>query len=413
MTEITAMVNIERREALSAAAHEALRAAPPRPAGAVAVPQLWTVFVLGWLPVLGFVIWGLLQEQLGPARLAVALPGLALLAGLFLWLTLRGALAGADLTPVGPGPDELRPRLLLLAAMTALIITLVLLIPRSDIWWLFMYVIVAAGLALPLRLAAGATAALVGLSLVCSWLATGRLDAMLLIQVAFGAGAIAIRHLTIAVGQLRAAREELAHLAVARERLRFARDLHDLLGHSLSVIVLKSELAGRLLPAATDRAAAEVLDVEHTAREALRQVRAAVADYRQPTLQGELAAARELLPAAGIAATVDQQAGILPAALDGLLAWAVREGITNVIRHSRACRCLIRVSRVGDLVRAEVMDDGRGTAGPSPAGGNGLAGLAERAAAHGGRLQADRLIGGGFSLVLEVPAAGVAAKEQR
>lgn len=186
--------------------------------------------------------------------------------------------------------------------MIGLIVVLILLVPNGEMWWFGMHAIVAAGLALPPLLAAGMTGGLVGLAATSAWLATGRFDVVLLLQLAFGAGATAIRQLTITVGQLRAAREELARLAVTEERLRFARDLHDLLGHSLSVIVLESELAGRLLPAAPERAAAEVGDVERTAREALRQVRAAVAGYRQPNLKGELAAARELLPAAGIAA---------------------------------------------------------------------------------------------------------------
>jgi two-component system sensor histidine kinase DesK len=296
--------------------------------------------------------------------------------------------------------------LLPLAAMTALVVALVLLVPDGEMWWVAMLANVAAGLALPPRLAAGAAAGLVGLTVACAWLTTGRFDFVLLLQVAFAASAIAIRQLTIAVAQLRAAREELARLAVAEERLRFARDLHDLLGHSLSVIVLKSELAGRLLPAAPERAAAEVGDVEHAAREALRQVRAAVADYRQPTLHGELAAARELLAAAGIAVDIDQHPGPLPPTLDGLLAWAVREGVTNVIRHSRARRCAIRVSHHDGLARVEVADDGRGAGGSTATEGSGLAGLAERAAAHGGRLQAGSLPQGGFRLLVEAPIAG-------
>lgn len=373
--------------------------------GARSAPRLWTAFVLAWLPVFGLVVWGLAQAPPSAPRLAAALLALATQAGLYLGLALRGALADADFVPSGPGPAATRRRLLALAAMTGLVVALVLLVPDAEMWWLGMHVIVAAGLALPPWPAAGVTAALVALAVASAWLTTGRFDVILLLQVAFGAGAIAIRQLTIAVGQLRAAREELARLAVAEERLRIARDLHDLLGHSLSMIVLKSELAGRLLPTAPARAAAEIVDVERAAREALRQVRAAVAGYRQPALRGELAVARELLAAAGVAATVDDSAGPLPTALDGLLAWAVREGVTNVIRHSRARHCAIRISRQGDTVRAEVVDDGRGPAGRTPISGNGLAGLAERAAAHGGRLEVGRRPEGGFRLLLEAPAS--------
>src|SRR5690606_33830201 len=130
----------------------------------------------------------------------------------------------------------------------------------------------------------------------------------------------------------------------------------------------------------------------------LRQVRAAVAEYRRPALTSELAAAQELLAAAGIAATVNHSAGPLPPELDGLLAWAVREGVTNVIRHSRARRCAIRVSQVHGLAQVEVTDDGHGMAPGALSSGSGLAGLAERAVAHGGRLQAGPRPEGGFGL---------------
>src|SRR4029453_17014353 len=124
--------------------------------------------------------------------------------------------------------------------------------------------------------------------------------------------------------------------AVNEERLRFARDLHDLLGHSLSTIVLKSELAGRLVARAPGRAAAEIADVERTARDALQQGRAGVGGYRGPSLVSDRAAARELLAAADIDARIDPSPTALPPAADGLLGWAVREGVMNGVRHSRA-----------------------------------------------------------------------------
>jgi two-component system sensor histidine kinase DesK len=293
--------------------------------------------------------------------------------------------------------------------MALLVVTLALLLPHAGVWWLGMHVVVAAGLALPPALATGAVAVVVAATMAASGLLAGAVDPLLLTQVAFGAGAVAVRQLTINVAQLRAAREELARAAVDQERLRFARDLHDLLGHSLSLIILKSELAGRLLPASPARAAVEVGDVERAARDALRQVRAAVTGYRQPVLRHELSAARELLAAAGIAAEVEHSAGPLPPPLDGLLAWAVREGVTNVIRHSGARRCEIRVTRLGDLVRLVVSDDGRSADGGAPKVGSGLAGLAERAAAHGAELVAGARPQGGFELVLIVPAPAPAA----
>jgi len=210
--------------------------------------------------------------------------------------------------------------------------------------------------------------------------------------------------------ELRAAREELAELAVGEERNRIARDLHDTLGHSLSLIALKSELARRLLPDDPARAAAEIADVEHVAREALASVRETVSGYRQPTLAIELAGARAALAAAGIVGDVEPAPDGLPRDVDAVLGWAVREGVTNVLRHSDAARARIRVV-VDDHVQAvEVEDDGFGPDGAAsegrPAGGpagTGIAGLRERAATLGGSLEAGPLPGRGFRLRVAVP----------
>src|SRR5262249_36436720 len=172
-----------------------------------------------------------------------------------------------------------------------------------------------------------------GIGFSAAWMTEGRIDAMFLLQITFGGSAVAFRHLTATVAQLGRAREELARAAVGEERLRIARDLHDLLGHSLSTIAVKSQLARRMSPHAPGGAAAELADSERAARDALQQVRAAVAGYRRPSLMGELAAARELLAAAGIDARIDASpATALPPAADGVLGWAVREGVTNVVR---------------------------------------------------------------------------------
>jgi two-component system sensor histidine kinase DesK len=376
----------------------------------VPVTRLWTAFVVGWLLVFGVTGNLLVRERLPPSRLAAVLLGLTLLAGLYLWVAMRSAIGPADLSPGGPGRAAVRQRLLLLAAMTLLVVGLVVLVPHGEVWWLVMHVIVAAGLVLPPSLAVGVSSALIASTIACAWLVGDAFDAMLLILVAFGAGAIAIRQLTLSVFHLRAAREELARAAVDQERLRFARDLHDLLGHSLSLITLKSELAGRLLPASPARAAIEVGDVERAARDALRQVRAAVTGYRQPVLHRELDTARELLAAAGIASAIDHSAGPLSPALDGLLAWAVREGVTNVIRHSRARRCDIRLSRLGERTRLTITDDGRGTLDGHRSDGSGLAGLAERTTAFGAELEAGPQPGGGFRLMVTVPTSGAVAE---
>jgi two-component system, NarL family, sensor histidine kinase DesK len=197
---------------------------------------------------------------------------------------------------------------------------------------------------------------------------------------------------------LRDARSELAELAVSQERLRFARDLHDLLGHDLSLIALKAELAGRLLPDRVDSAANEVDDVKALTRSALDQVRHAVDGYRRPTLPGELAGARMALEAAGIELHVTGSATAIDPEVESLLAWAVREGATNVIRHSGARHAEITIGSTG----VEVADDGRG--GSSPNGGHGLAGLRERAAAVGGTVDAGAGPDGGYRLRVSVPA---------
>ena len=225
-----------------------------------------------------------------------------------------------------------------------------------------------------------------------------------------GAAGIAGRLLLEANQQLSLAREQIARLAVGEERLRFARDLHDLLGHSLSVIALKSELAGRLIKRSPGLAEREVGDIEKVARDALREVREAVAGYRQPTLKAELAGAREAMTAAGIECRVDEDTGGLPPAVEAVLAWAVREGATNVIRHSNARRCSIRISRKDGAATVDVTDDGRGG---TPQPGSGLRGLEERVRERGGSLTAQPLPHEGFRLRVTLPLPQVSAPADR
>ena len=218
------------------------------------------------------------------------------------------------------------------------------------------------------------------------------------------------------VEKLRETRAELARMAVADERLRIARDLHDLLGHSLSLITIKAELAGRVIGTDPDRAAREIAELETVARRSLGEVRVAVTSYRQPSLAGELTAARQMLAAAGMNCQVHAPASfdLVPEA-EGLLAWTVREGATNVVRHSGARTVTITVAVAADAVTAEVADDGvgpglgadrHGTAshGSGPPG-SGLAGLAERARAAGAAISAGEGPGGkGFRLLVRIPA---------
>ncbi|WP_217708200.1 sensor histidine kinase [Nonomuraea rhodomycinica] len=199
-------------------------------------------------------------------------------------------------------------------------------------------------------------------------------------------------------------KEAKASLAVAEERLRFARDLHDLLGHSLSVISLKSELAAKLATraAAEGKAAREMADVRRLAVEALAEVQVAVDGYRTLDLDEELDGVRAALEAAGARCEIDAAtAGLSPGARV-LLAWAVREGATNVLKHSAATRCSITI-RDGAL---EMRNDGvRVPAEPRGAGGgSGLRGLAERLAAAGGAVTAGPGPAGEFVLKAVVPA---------
>lgn len=197
--------------------------------------------------------------------------------------------------------------------------------------------------------------------------------------------------------QLAAAQQDLARLAVAEERTRFSRDLHDLLGHSLTVITLKAELAGRLLDVDVERARVEVEDVERLARTALTDVRAALEGYREVSLGAELAGARQALAAAGVTGRLPGSVDEVPGELQELFGWVVREGVTNVVRHSGARTCWITVSSCAVVV----CDDGSGPR-PGSGGGAGLAGLAERARVAGGALTVGRSTQGGFELGVRV-----------
>lgn len=210
--------------------------------------------------------------------------------------------------------------------------------------------------------------------------------------------------------KLHAARQELATLAVAEERNRIARDLHDVLGHSLSLIAIKSELAGRLLPAEPGRAKAEIADVEQVARDALASVRETVGGYRRSSLDSELANAKVVLDASGIDSAIEHGVGPLPSTQDVVLAWAVREAVTNVVRHSAASHATIRTSRHGTQAELEVIDDGApetatASARATATDGTGLQGLRERLERAGGRLDAGPSAGGGYHVIATVPIA--------
>lgn len=186
--------------------------------------------------------------------------------------------------------------------------------------------------------------------------------------------------------RLRMAHSEIEHLAKVAERERIARDLHDVLGHTLSVIALKSELAGKLLERDPGRAAREIREVNDVAREALAQVRSAVTGYRAAGLSAEFEAMRKAFDTAGVKLQVEAEPVTLPPAHENALALVLREASTNVLRHAQAKTCLVRLVHRNSVALLEIVDDGRGGDARE---GNGLLGMRERIAALGGSLVRD------------------------
>ncbi|WP_181797274.1 sensor histidine kinase [Streptomyces sp. WELS2] len=225
----------------------------------------------------------------------------------------------------------------------------------------------------------------------------------------------AILGLSEAVRELRAAREELARRAVEKERLRFSRDLHDLLGHTLSVVVVKSEAARRLASRDLDAALTQIADIETVGRQALTEIREAVTGYREGSLATELTRARSALSAASVRPVVRQSGTPLDPETEALLGWVVREAVTNVVRHSDATRCEITVESAAERVRLTVTDNGTGASDGRDGdacgdegtviGGTGLKGLTERLAAAGGSLTAGASPHGGFTVTAVLPVS--------
>ncbi|MER7178823.1 histidine kinase [Streptomyces hyaluromycini] len=217
-----------------------------------------------------------------------------------------------------------------------------------------------------------------------------------------------------AVYELDEARETRARLAVAEERLRFGRDLHDVLGRNLAVIALKSELAVQLARRERPEAVEQMIEVQRIAQESQREVRDVVRGYREADLGSELAGARGVLTAAGISCEVTGDTGGLPAEVQSALGWVVREATTNVLRHGDAGRCSVGLKVREGCVVLTVENDGvavRGSGtgqdrGGSGSGGSGLAGLRERLAVVDGTLEAGPVGADGFRVVASVPLSG-------
>ncbi|MFF0296892.1 sensor histidine kinase [Kitasatospora sp. NPDC004614] len=286
----------------------------------------------------------------------------------------------------------------------------------GDAWLtLFTYTSVCAAIVLPGRTALGGIAAVTAVFAVIG-LSTGA-DHRTLIEIGLpcllaGVAMYGMQRLVTTMRELREARTAVAHLAASEERLRLARDLHDLLGHSLSLIAIKSELAGRFMDAEkAAEARAQVGDIEKVARQSLTDVREAVSGFRRPTLAVELAAARTALTASRIELDADprltdERPGLGPEET-GALAWALREAVTNVVRHGvGATRCSVHLDETweddGRHAVLEVVDNGPGPGKSHP--GNGLSGLRERLEQVGGHLDAGPANRGkGFRLRALVP----------
>lgn len=209
--------------------------------------------------------------------------------------------------------------------------------------------------------------------------------------------------------RLRMAQDEIEHLAKLAERERIARDLHDLLGHTLSVIILKSELASKLAERDVERARSEIRDVERISRDALSQVRTAVRGYRAGGLSAEIADAEEALKAAGVALTSDVGKVQMPPSHEAVLSMALREAVTNVVRHAGAHECSVSLVTTAAACVLTVTDDGRGG---GESFGSGLTGMRERVEALGGTLRRDGTHGTTLTITLPLlPASSTSLRE--
>lgn len=386
-------------------------------------PTLRMVFSCIWLVYLAGPVAGLFRQHYSPLWIAGGIALTAVFCGSYFWLLLRW--------------DAPRSRWSMAGLVLLFVLAIVACTVFSAAKWNVVWIYVAAAAGMVPRSRRHATWAVVAAG-VC-YLAVsvaghdqiGDYLSTLLPVVMIGFIMIGGRRQSELMGDLRAAREEVERMAAAQERLRLARDLHDLTGQSLSTITLKSELAARLvqqLPGGPerDRAADELEQVAEVSRQALSDIRQAISGYRRPTLAVEIITARGALESAGIVPHDDSQVTLASGTFDpdaeAALAWCLREAVTNVIRHSGARNCRITLTRRSGTVSLTVRDDGRSSRpdesavhtplavstalsrpGPESGQGTGLRGMSERLAAVGGELE---LSPGpdGFALTATVPA---------
>lgn len=383
--------------------------------------RLWRLYQHAWLVCLAFPLIELLQKPITPWHLTLGLLALTGFAVGYTWLMWpHPATLGAQFR------SQSRFSWLYFGTLSVLAFVFSL-VDGLSFLWLFIGLSALAGLLFPQYKAFAVIVVLTLSALVLAVTMKGGiaqvdwwwLIAFLLLVRGIGLDMIGVARMGSAIRELHTARRELARLAVIEERERLARDLHDLLGQTLSMITLKSELAGHLIKEEPERCVQELAEIERVSRQTLREVRKTVAGYRQPTLVNELDEARQLLEAAGVSCLIEQTTGALLPIHDSALAWTIREGVTNVIRHSRARQCLIRLAKEQGMVQVLIRNDGelhREQHDDQTSQGNGLAGLRERVAILGGTLEAGPLDTAGkkhFHLRVALPLHHIPDTEER
>ena len=389
-----------------------------------------------WLVYISYPLSDLFKGGPGPLELAAVFALVAVFSAAYLLIAVLSNRDWDRLPPTRLGDRRKLP----LLGVLAVIATVLSVANTADWTVLWIYVASACGLGLPISWAArgglAASAAMSAQALALGVSVGGWLT--LLLPCVFSCfGVIGMRQGHELIRQLQQARAEVARLAAGEERLRLARDMHDLAGHSLATITLKAELARKLLRVDTDRAEQQIFDLEHVSRQALADIREAVSGYRRATLAVETASAATALRAAGIESDIDPsvvaRSGTLDPEAESALAWCLREAVTNVVRHSGARSCRVRLIDVRvdgrPWLTLEVLDDGplfvpagheeRHGAWPgAPDGeperagaaglveGNGLCGLRERLSAlsEEAALSAGPADPSGFRLTATVPA---------
>jgi two-component system sensor histidine kinase DesK len=365
-------------------------------------PWLWRLYALFWLVCLWYALFLILQSHVTLLRLMIIVTSGLVCAALYLWFVWPHPIMGSVRW-------HARFPLQVLGFVTLAVLVILLSLFDHPAWlWLLVCVGAVAGLIFPPRTAGVILIPLTLCALLLGVIRLGWVQAIPLALLVRGLGLdmIGLVMLMGAVRQLHQQQRALAQLAVTEERLRVARDLHDLLGQSLSLITLKSALAGRLITADPTRAAQEIHEVEQAARATLREVRAAIAGYRQMSMQSEVAGARQLLEAVEIHLEIVLPDLALPSAIDTALAWVIREGVTNVLRHSHATQCQIVVQQADQTVWVQITNDGCQARTGTSGHGQGIAGLRERIVALGGQVEAGPTTSQGqaeFCLHAELP----------